>query len=146
MSLHTQIEATKSVSTQTVSTTLEHDSFGSVALHDFANDRLENALVRFVVNSVSQREVDRVVFAGPNTNISKLTSSRKVLAIFVEGNRHDAICRVKCFFDTISVMYINVDVENARLEAKKFQNTEHDVWRMVSNTRKVECFLCAPLI
>lgn len=134
MSLHTQIEAAKSVSTQTVTTALQNNSLRSVALHDFANDRLEDALVRLVVDSVSQRKVDGVVLAGSNTDISKLTSSWKVLAVFVERNSHDAICRVKSLFDTISVMYINVYVEDARLESEKFQNTQHDVCKRISDT------------
>ncbi len=45
-----------------------------------------------------------------NINIS---SSGKVLAVFVEGDGHDSISSIKSLFDTVAMMIININVQNA---------------------------------
>jgi hypothetical protein len=45
----------------------------------------------------------------------------------VEGDGHDAIGRVKGFFHTIAVVDVDIDVEDAFVEAQEFEDTEDDV-------------------
>jgi hypothetical protein len=44
-----------------------------------------------------------------------ISGSRKEFAVFVEADRHDAVRGVECFFNTISMMDVNVDVQNSRM-------------------------------
>jgi hypothetical protein len=42
-----------------------------------------------------------------------VTSAREIFTEFVERDSHDSVGRVESFFDTVSVVNINVDVQNA---------------------------------
>ena len=44
---------------------------------------------------------------------TKFASSGEIFTILVETNCHDTICSVECFFYTIAVMDVDVDVEHA---------------------------------
>lgn len=44
---------------------------------------------------------------------SEITRSREVFTILVKWHCHDTICRIKCFFHTITMMNINVNVHNS---------------------------------
>lgn len=46
----------------------------------------------------------------------------------MEGDGHDAVGGVEGFLDTISVVDVNVDVEDAWVEAKEFEDAEDDVY------------------
>jgi hypothetical protein len=127
MPIHAQVKATKPVTRQTVTTALQHNSFWAVVGHDCLNDRLENVSVGFVRYAVAKRKVDRVVLAGAHTDVAKLASTGEVLAVLVEGHGHDAIGCIKGFFDTIAVVHVNVDVQNALLVSQKLDNAEDDV-------------------
>lgn len=115
MAAHAQIEATQAITRQTVSAALENDSLGLVVGHHGLNHRLEYGLVGLVGNAVSKREVDSVILSNANPNIPELASSREVLAILVEGDSHDSIRSVKRLLDTIAMVDVDIDVENALL-------------------------------
>jgi hypothetical protein len=72
--------------------------------------RLEDALVRGIIDAISEREVDRVVLSLADTNIAELTSPGEVLSVFVERHRHNSVCGIEGLLDPISMMNINVDV------------------------------------
>jgi hypothetical protein len=84
MAFHTEIEATKTISGQAVSPALENNSLGLIISHNSLDDRLKDGLVGCIVNAVSEREIDSIILACANTDVAKLTCSRKVLAILVE--------------------------------------------------------------
>lgn len=94
---------------------------------------LEDGSVCRVCDTVSEREVDGVVFARANTDISKFACSGEVLTIFVEGARHDSVGCVEGLLNTISVVYINVDVKNALMESEKFDNAKNDILKILSH-------------
>ena len=60
-------------------------------------------------------EVDRIIFALRHTNISNVTGTREEFAKLVEGNAHHSIGGVERFFDTITMMDIDINVEHTRM-------------------------------
>lgn len=127
VAIHAQIEATQTITRQTVTATLQDNSFGLVILHDVLDNGLENGFVGLVSDTVSQRVVDRVVFAASDTNVAKLTSTREVLSVLVERDRHDTIGCVESLLDTVSMVNVNIDVEDSFHESQKFEDTEYDI-------------------
>ena len=119
MATHAQVKAAKTITGQTVTTALEDNSLRLEVLHDSANDGLEDGAVGGVVNPIAEGEVDGIVLAGTDTNVAQLAGTGEVLAVLVEGYGHDAIRRVKGFFDTIAVVHIDVNVKNALLETQE---------------------------
>jgi hypothetical protein len=99
-----------------------------VVFHDPANSWLEDSLVALIVDTVAEREVDRIVLASADSNVSQLSGPWEVLAVLVEGHGHDSVCRVEGFFNTVAMMDIDVDVENARVESEELENAEDDVY------------------
>ena len=71
-----QVECAESVARQGVSATLQHHRPRSEVLHHLGHDRLEDALVALVVHAVMQREVERIVEAGPDTQILRTHRER----------------------------------------------------------------------
>ena len=127
MAPHAQIEAAETIPGKTVSAALENDRFGLVICHDSANDRLENSLVRNVVNAISKREVDRIILACSNSDIAKLSGAWKIFAVFMEGNRHNTVGGIECFLDAVAMMNVDVDIEDSFLEAQQLQDGQDDI-------------------
>lgn len=132
MPAHAEVEASETVTGQAVATALENNDVGPEELHHSRDDGLEDRLVRHVGNTVAHREVDSIMLSLANTDIAQLTSTREVLSILVEGHGHDSVRSIEGFFDTITMMDINVDVEYALVESKKLENTENDVCQNVN--------------
>lgn len=42
-------------------------------------------------------------------------SWKKVVPVFVEGHRHDAVSQVKGFLHTVTMVNVDVDVQNPRV-------------------------------
>lgn len=122
MSLHAKIEASKSITRQAVSTTLKYNGFRSVIFHNTFDDWLEDSFVGSIVNAVAKRKVDRVMLSLANANVAKLTSTRKVFAILVERHCHDPISGVESFFDTITMMNVDVNIEHTLPEAEQLED------------------------
>lgn len=62
-----------------------------------------------------------------DADIAKLTGAGKVLAVLVERYSHDPVGRVKSLLDTITVMDIDVDIEDALVEAQQFEDAQNNV-------------------
>jgi hypothetical protein len=124
---HTEVETTKAVAGQAVTTALEDNGFRTVVLHDIRDNWLEDALIRGIVDTVSKREVDSVVLALPNSDVAELTGTREVLSVLVERHSHDSVSCVESFLYTIAMMYVDVDVKNSRLESEELDDAEYNV-------------------
>lgn len=48
-----------------------------------------------------------------------ITSSREILAIFMKGNRHHTICRVKGLLHAITVVNVYVDIKDSIVVPKR---------------------------
>lgn len=75
--------------------------------------RLEHTLEALVRNPILQGDVDRVPLALSTPSIFLGSCSGEIFSELVETACHDAVGGVKCFFDSISVVTVDVDVEYA---------------------------------
>lgn len=89
--------------------------------------RLEYASEGFVGDTILEWNVYCIALPSTPPSIVQRTRSGEVLAELVERASHDPIRRVKCFFDTITVVTVNVNVEHARYRAQKFENGEDNI-------------------
>lgn len=128
MTSHGEVKTAETVPGEGVRAALEHDSFGSVVFHDMANYWLKDLLVGDVRDTITEGEVDGVVFPLADTNVTELTCTREVFAIFVERDGHDAVSSVESFFNAITVVYVDVNVEDALLVAEQLNDAEDDVY------------------
>lgn len=119
MASHAKVEASESVTRQAVAAALEHNGFGTIIIHNGFYDWLEDVLIRLVIDTITEREVDGVMFALSYTDISELTSTGKVFTVLVEGDGHNAIGSVKSFFDAIAVVDIYVDIQDTLLVSEQ---------------------------
>ena len=55
------------------------------------------------------------------------TRPGEVFAKLVEGARHDTVCGVEGFLNSIPVVAVDVDVQHARDVPKELQDGQHDV-------------------
>ena len=76
------------------------------------HDGDEDILVAFVVDSVSEGEIDGVVFALSGSDVSEVSGAGEIFSIFVEGNSHDAVRRVESFFDAVAVVNVDIDIQD----------------------------------
>lgn len=129
MPAHTQIEATQAIAGQTVTTTLQDHSLGPIPFHDALDDWLKDALVGDIIDAIAERKVDCIVFTLADTDVAKFAGSGKVFAIFVERDSHDTISGVKGLFHAVTMMNININVENSLLESEELEDAKNDVWK-----------------
>jgi hypothetical protein len=127
MSSHTEIKATKTITRQTVTTTLKNNGFWVIIIHDSLDDWFKDGFIGHIVNTITKGKIDGIVFALPNTYVTELSRARKVLAVLVERDSHDSVGSIERLLDTISVVNINVNVKNSLLKAQKLNNAEDDV-------------------
>jgi hypothetical protein len=58
----------------------------------------------------------------------QLSRAGKVLSILVEADCHDAVCGIERFFDTVAVMYVNIDVQDAIVIAEQLEYPQDDIF------------------
>lgn len=129
MPAHTQIEATQAIAGQTVTTALQNHSLRPVPFHDALDDRLENALVGNIVDTVTKWEVDCIVFTLADTDVAKFACSGKVFAIFVERDRHDTVGGVEGLLHAVTMVNINIHIKNSLLESQKLEDAKDDIYK-----------------
>ena len=94
------------------------------------NHRNKKTLIGGVINSISEREVETVVFASASSDVPekvisisenhkqaisispKISCSREVLSILVERDSHHTVCGVERLLDSISVVDVDVNVQH----------------------------------
>lgn len=105
----------------------QRDSAGEKGGRKYAH-RLKHAPVVLVRDAIPQRHVDRVVPALAVSDILEVARSREELAVLVERGGHDAVGGVERFFDSVAMVDVDVDVEDARVVAEEFEDAEDDVF------------------
>lgn len=94
---------------------MEYNGFGAVVFHHGLDDGFEYVFVRPVVNAVAEGEIDGVVFALADTDIAELSGTGEILAVFVERDGHDSVCGVESFFNAVTMVDVDVDVQDTLL-------------------------------
>ncbi|KAI6761402.1 hypothetical protein HG531_001955 [Fusarium graminearum] len=77
--------------------------------------------------SMTGWKIERVILSLANTGIPQLTSTREVLAILVERNSHDTVGGIEGFLNTITVMDVDIDVEDPLFESEELKDAENDI-------------------
>ena len=62
-----------------------------------------------------------------SVGFERVNESGGYLAVFVERERHDAISRPESLLYTVPMVYVDVDVKDARVVPQELQNREYDV-------------------
>ena len=113
MATHRQIKAAKLIATERIRATLQHHCGRLVLLHDAPDHRLEHAPVGFIGDTIAQWHVACIVFSLFEARVTQLTSTWEKLAILVKRACHHTVSRVECLFDTVAMVDVNINVENA---------------------------------
>jgi len=50
----------------------------------------------------------------------------------MEGNRHDSVCGIERFLNAITVVDVDVDVQNPLLEPEELNNAEDDIYKSLT--------------
>lgn len=56
-------------------------------------------------------------------------SREKVVPVFVKGHSHDTVCEIKSFLDTVSMMYVNVDIQDSGVVSVAHKEKEYQANR-----------------
>ena len=95
---------------------MQHNGCGPVKLQHILDDRFKNKTIIIVGDAFFQRHIHRIVSAIVGAQLKHVTRARKKsVAIFVEGHGHHSIGQVERLLHAIAMMYVNIDVENARM-------------------------------
>jgi hypothetical protein len=121
MSLHAEIETSESIPTERIGSTLHDDRPRPEIFHDFGNDRFKNGLVGFIVHAIVEGKVDSIILARSVSRILHVSGSGEVFTKFMETACHDAIGTIESFFDAISVVNVNVYVQDAFVHLEQFE-------------------------
>lgn len=109
---------------------ITYNSTWSEAFEDLRNHGTKDTDESSIVHSIMQRKVHRVLpidsikhgqpeesdtypFAFAVANVLPVSSSREVLSIFMEGAGHHSVGRIECFFNAITVMNINIYIQDS---------------------------------
>ncbi len=106
---------------------MQDNSLWPVVLHDTFDDGFKDCFIRAIVNPVTKRKVDSIVFALTYANVAEFAGAREVFSVFVEGYSHDSICGIESLLNAITMVNVNIDVKHTLLEAKKLNNAEHNI-------------------
>lgn len=140
MSLDGQIETTETIAAETVGAALEHDGGGPIELHDVVDDELEYVEVVGVGDALLERHVDRVVAAVVGADLVHVARAREErVAVLVKRHGHDAVGQVEGLLHAVAVVYVDVDVENARVILEQLEDGDVDVV-YVAEARRLELF------
>ena len=119
MGFDAEVEAAKAVTAEGVGAALEDDGRGPVDGDAGTDDVLEEADVLVVFNTVVEGDVEAVMGAGvagvggPGGVEGPGAGEVGVLVVFVEGEGHNAVGGPEGLFDAVSVMDVDVNVEDA---------------------------------
>ena len=64
----------------------------------------------------------------PHPSIPEFSRSREELSVLVQRDGHDSIGRVEGFLDSVSVVNVDVDVEDSFVVPEEFEDSEDDVY------------------
>lgn len=131
--LDAEVEAAEAVAAEGVGAALEDDGRGAVGGNAGADDVLEEADVLVVFDAVVEGHVEAVVSAGvagvggAGGVEGPGAGEVRVLVVLVEGEGHDAVGGPEGLLDTVAVVDVDVDIEDAGVVEEELQGGEDDV-------------------
>jgi hypothetical protein len=87
---------------------LEDNHIWLINLHNFLHDALEQITEGGIINTITQGNIESIMFPFGCPNVSDMSSTREKVPIFVKGNCHDSVCSEEGLLHTISMVDINV--------------------------------------
>jgi hypothetical protein len=99
---------------------LEYNGFWPEVFHDFSKNRSGNGNKRFVIHTLIKREVDSPVSAFFFSDIFDVASTWEIVFELMEGAGHDSVSEVKGFFDTVTMMDIDINIEDSLVCFEEF--------------------------
>lgn len=121
MTFDTQVEPSQLVVTKTVGPQLHYDCMRSIFCHDSLHNILEKLKKGIVIHAWLQGNVQGVVLSIVKAILIEATCPwEKILTILMERYSHDSVWKIKCFFDTIAMMDVNVDVDDSGVNQQEF--------------------------
>ena len=106
---------------------MEDDSAGLVELHHAGHHGDEDSLVAGVVDAVTEGEVEAVVFAAPGSDIPEVSCAGEILPVLVEADRHHSVRGVERLLHSISVVDVDINVENPLVVFQQLQDGQDNV-------------------
>jgi hypothetical protein len=111
MSFNGQVKSSQHIISNRISSQLKYNSSRSILRHNLVHDSPKQLSIRIVINSNLKRYIYRVVFTFSLSNRIKTASSwEKLISILMKAHSHDSICKIEGLFDSISMMYIDINV------------------------------------
>ena len=97
--------------------------------------------------------IERVVLSFGCSCFFQVTCPWEEIAIPMEGDCHHAVGRIECFFNSISMVHVDVDVKHTVVVFEELKDCEHDIvdvaetrsfllLGMVKASRPVDCNVC----
>ena len=133
MAADVEVEAAESVVAEGVGATLQDDGSGPVYVDSGADDVLEKVGVGFVVDAIVEGHVDGKISSWvvwvDGTSGFKWAGAREedLFVVFVEGDAHDAIGGPEGLFDAVTVVDVDIDVEDTGVVTKELKDCEDNV-------------------
>lgn len=125
MTFDGEVKASEPITRQRISTALQHNRTWSENLHHFPHDGLEQEMIALVVDSIVQWYVERIVLPTSVTNVLYVTCAGKVISKFMERDGHDSVSSVKRFLHSISVVNVDINIQNTLRNKTKTNTLEH---------------------
>jgi hypothetical protein len=69
------------------------------------------------------------------TSVLDISSAREEIAIPVERHSHDSIRAVECLLNTVTMMHININIEDSIVVFQKLKYSQDDIVHIAEATR-----------
>ena len=79
------------------------------------------------MNSFLEWHIERVVLSFGCSCFFQVPCPWEEVAIPMERDCHDAVSRIERFFDTVSMVYVNVDVKYSVVVFKELEDCKYDI-------------------
>jgi hypothetical protein len=91
------------------------------------NYRFKDTGVRFINDTSFQRNINRISFSLAVALVLLGSYAEEILTESLKAASHDAVSSMKNFVDTVTVVAVDIDVENVGIGAEEFENAKDNV-------------------
>ena len=99
---------------------MQQAAFWTYLLHD----GLKHEFVALIVHALLEGDVDRVVSASAEANITHSACAWEEVSVLVEADRHHAVCQVESLLYAIPMMNINIHIQ----DPARTSRVKHGLW------------------